>query len=258
METIGEKDIKWICQSNYDYFCTLPENKIRLQHGACNNFRIPAIGVVFVFDKFDYHESSEYGGESIWKNIGNHVNIKEGDGVNDKSPPKIAKIMRSCDFSHLIWLSKRAWAGLEIDFVWNLSHELRHLEQDLENHFFALAGNFLYRNLAGIKIDEPKLDVTVPTELDAELAAWRTVRKLFGQKRADLYVNNLYQSGNRQEAIQILSTYDPEAIYDVRSSLIALIRKYQPQLDDVICNVYGTSSVLQNVDHICSELENVT
>lgn len=248
----------WNCQSNYDYFYTLPENKKKLHHGTCNNFRIPEIGVVFVFDNYDYHKSSEYADDSIWKNLGNHLNIREGDGANDESPPPVAKIIRSLDFSHLIWLSKRAWAGQMIDFVWNLSHELRHLEQDVENHFIALAGNFLYRNLSGIDVEEPKIDVTVPTEFDAELVAWRTVRKLFGTNQADLYVDDHCCSGNKQESFRLLSLYDPEANYDVRSSLIPLLHKYQPQLDEIICNIYGTASVLQNVDHICSELENVT
>lgn len=244
----------WNSQNNLDYFCALSESKNGLLHDTVSKFRIPASGVVLVFDTSDYHKSSMYSDKSIWKNLGNHLNIKEGDGIDDQSPHKIEELIKSFDFSHMIWLSKRAWAGSETDFVWNLSHELRHLEQGLENRFLSLAGCLLYLNLRGIDIEEPKLAITVPTELDAELAAWRTVRKLFGIPHADLYVRDLCKSGKKQEAFRILSELDPEILYDVRGSTISLLRKYEPQLDKVISDVYGESSLLQNIDFICSEL----
>ena len=93
----------WNSQNNLDYFCTLSESKSGLLHDTVSKFRIPASGVVLVFDTSDYHKSSMYSDKSIWKNLGNHLNIKEGDGIDDQSPPKIKELIKSFDFSHMIW-----------------------------------------------------------------------------------------------------------------------------------------------------------
>jgi hypothetical protein len=245
----------WGSLNNFDYFQFLSESENELLHKTTSNFKIPPSGVVIVFDRNDYHLSSLYSDKSIWKNLGNHLNLQVGDGDYEFSPPDIKEIINSFCFSHMVWLSKRAWAVSEIDFVWNLSHELRHLEQDLENRYFSLSGWFLYSNLRGVDIEEPKIDITVPTELDAELAAWRTVRKIFGIPSTDNYVQKLCKQGEKQESFRILlSKHDPEIQYDVRYKTISFLRKYESKLNEVINNVYGKSSLLQNIDHICSKL----
>ncbi len=245
----------WDHKSNFDYFISLPENKARLCFDMCGYFKIPKTGVAIVFDNSDYHQSANYS-QSIWKNIGNYLNIKEGDGNNETTPPPIANLIQSMNYSHLIWLSKRAWDEGDIDFVWNLSHELRHLEQDLENRFLALTNHFLVHNLKGIDIEEPKLWITVPTEFDAELTAWRIVRKLFNSQCVNLYLNNLCNSGEKTKHFQILTEHNPEDSFDVRANLISLLRKYQTELDGVIERIYGNTSILKCVDNICSELTN--
>ena len=243
-------------KTNLDYYSVLAIDKAQLCHDICDKFKIPTNGLVIIFDEHDYNQDDFYS-QSIWINLGNHLNIQEGDGFDEISPPEIHNLIRSLDYSHLIWLSNHAWETEDIGFAWNLSHELCHFEQDLKNHYLSLAGNFLYKNLKGLYIEEPKLWITVPTELHAELTAWRTVKKLkkyFSSQNVNSYMSYLCNLDENKEHFQILTTHNPEDSYDVRASLISLLRKYQPELDAVINSIYGNTSILQNVDHICSEL----
>ena len=125
----------WDSETNLDYQCVLSGKKKILLHKTCSSFTIPSKGVVILFDLCNYQDYPE---DSIWRNLGNHLNIEFGDGRQPISPPIIKTLVNSKNYSNLIWISRRAWDGDMIDFVWNLSHELRHLEQDIENHFLSL------------------------------------------------------------------------------------------------------------------------
>ena len=151
----------WDAKTRFAYLGIVSGKKKKLIHDVCEKFTIPSIGVALLFDRID---RKSYPKKSIWRNLGNHLNIKFGDECDHKTPKVIEKLSDSKNFSHLIWLSRRAWSGKAIDLVWNLSHELRHFEQDIENRFLSLSGNFLYRFLSGVEIEEPKLWITVPTE----------------------------------------------------------------------------------------------
>jgi len=246
----------WDSETNFDYLDIVSGKKKKLIHDVCEKFRIPSIGVALLFDRFDYKRYPE---KSIWRrNLGNHLNIEFRDGCNHKNPKIVEKLTYSKTFSHLIWLSRRAWAEKDIDFVWNLSHELRHLEQDIENRFLSLSGNFLLHNLLPVEIEEPKLCITVPTELDAELAAWRTSLKILNYQDVKSYINKPRKSVGEQEHFRILSEYDPEDSYDVQESLILFLHKYQAELDERIKYVYGSSIMLKNIDNICKELTKST
>ncbi len=241
----------WDTKNSFDYLGIVSGKKKKLIHDVCEKFTIPSVGVALLFDRFDY---KSYPRKSIWRNLGNHLNIEFGDKCDHKTPKIIEEFTDSMNFSHLIWLSRRAWSGKAIDLVWFLSHELRHLEQDTENRFLSLSGNFLYRNLSGVEIEEPKVWITVPTELDAELAAWRTSLKIFNSREVKSYINKPRESVDKQEHFRILSEYNPKDSYDVQASLILLLRKYQIQLDEIIKDVYGSSSVLISIDNMCKEL----
>lgn len=245
----------WDAETSFDYLDIISGKQKKLIHGVCEKFTIPSTGVALLFDRFDY---KSYPKESIWRNLGNHLNIELGDECDLKTPKAVEKLTDSKNYSHLIWLSKRVWSGKDIDLVWNLSHELRHLEQDVENRFLSLSGNFLYSNLSSVAIEEPKLWITVPTELDAELTAWRTSLKIFNSQDVKSYINKPRKSVDKQDQFRILSEHDPEDSYDVQGSLIILLRKYQTQLDEIIKDVYGSYSVLQNIDNICNKLTNST
>lgn len=237
----------WDSDTNYDYLGNVTGKKKDFVYGTCSYFSIPSKGIVLFFDKFNY---KKYRKRSIWLNLGNHLNIKFGDGSHEKLPKKIEIIIKSKEYSHLVWLSRRAWDNLNIDLVWNLSHELQHLHQDIKNHSLSLAGNFLYNNLSGMDIEEPKIQTTVPTEMDAELTAWRISRKLCGKQKADLYVCRNANTGNKQEIFRDLLKHDPDEKYDFLSKTISLLRKYQPQFEDIITYYRNLGSV----DELCMKL----
>jgi len=237
----------WDSATNYDFLGILPDRKKELVHNTCSYFAISTKGIVLFFDKFNY---KKYGKRSTWRNLGSHLNIKLGDGTHEKCPKKIDILFKSKKYSHLVWLSQRAWIKTNIDLVWNLSHELQHLHQDITNHSISLAGNFIYNNLSGMDIEELKIQTTVPTEMDAELMSWRISRKVCGKHKVDLYVSENAKSGKKIEIFRDLLKYDPDDNYDVISKTISLLRKYQPQFEDII-KYYRN---LGSVDRLCTKL----
>ena len=238
-------------ENSYDYLGVLLESRRSLVQKTCLAFKFPPKGVVILFDDSNYEYLPK---TSLWRNLGNHLSIESGDGRQSESPPIIEKIIRSKNYSHLIWLARRAWDTAEIDFLWNLAHELRHLEQDIEKHAIALAGNFLYFNLSGMDIDERKILTTVPTEMDAELAAWRTARKLFGKQLADSYVRDNANVGEKQDIFRDLLKHDPDKKYNVFSETISLLRKYQRQFEAIITQSPSYYRKLGSVDELCRKL----
>ncbi len=243
----------WDSDNNFDYLNVLPVKRKTLVQNTCLAFELPRKGMVILFDDSNYEYLPK---SSNWRNLGNHLNIESGDSSQSDPHPTIEKIVRSKNYSHLIWLARRAWDTTEIDFVWNLSHELRHLVQDIENRALSLAGNFLYFNLNGMDIDEPKIQTTVPTEMDAELAAWRTARKLFGKQMTDLYVRDNANIGKKQKIFRDLLKNDPDEKYDVFLKTISLLRKYQSQFEDIITQAPSYYREIGSVDELCGKLTN--
>lgn len=198
----------------------VPEKRKTLARQVISYFSVPPKGVAIVLDGGDYQE------HPTWRNRAVHLNLKLGY-VGQDSPGHLAELAESRNYSNLVWLSRRVSLGTDVNFTWTLAHELRHLERSLENLALSLAGTFLFHTLGHIATEEPKVDLTVPTELDAELAAWRVTRKIFGMKAADGHVHN--QVASRR--IRLLLTFDPEKPYDARGETVALLRKYQSQLE---------------------------
>lgn len=198
----------------------VPENRKMLAGQVISCFDVPPKGVAIVMDGGDYQE------HPTWRNKAVHLNLKPGC-VEPDSPGHLVELVNSGDYSNLVWLSRRISLAGDINFTWTLAHELRHLENGLKDSNLSLAGAFLFHTLGFIAIEEPKVDLTVPTELDAELAAWRVTRKIIGKKAADSYLQNQVAS----QRIRLLLTYDPEMPYDARSETVALLRKYQRKLE---------------------------
>jgi len=243
----------WDSDTNFDYLEIVSGEKKGFVHRTCSYFTIPPKGIVLFFDKFNY---KKYEKRSIWRNFGNHLNIEHGDGSYSRLPKKIEIIIKSKRYSHMVWLSQRAWNNSKIDFIWNLSHELQHLHQDIKNRSLSLAGNFLYNNLSGMDIEEPKIQTTVPTEMDAELTAWRICRELCGKQIADLYVCRNANAGKKQELFRDLLKHDPDEKYDVILKTISLLRKYQSQFEDIITQAPSFYRNLGSVDELCMKLSN--
>ncbi len=191
-------------------------------------FEVPSLGVAIVFDNADYEDPSQF-----WINRAGHLNIKNG-GLEYSSAEHLEEIMLSNNYKHLVWLSRGACAGQDLDFAWDFSHELRHLEQDLISFTLSEASYFLSNTLINIEIEEPKIITTIPGELDAELAAWRTICKIFGLEIADSYIQNKINSGIKAEpeCFRILKSHDPDTEYDVIGETIKLLRRYQLRLEE--------------------------
>jgi len=242
----------WDSDTNFDYLNVVSDKKMSLIHSVCSKFTIPSKELVLLFDRFDY---KRYPKHSIWCcNLGIHLNIKLGYVNYKKSPKIIKKLIDSNVYSHLIWLPKRTWNGSEIDLVWNLSHELRHLEQDIGCRTLSMVGYFLHFSLKKMDIDEPKISSTIPTELDSEIAAWRVARQVVGKSATDSYVFENAKSGKKQDDFCVLLNCNPEN-YDVYRETISFISKYRSQLDKKINKASSFYfDALRNVDCIVSKL----
>jgi len=213
-------------------------------------FDIPSTGVVFVFEKEDYRCYRN----RVWRQMAIHLNVKEGE-LEERSPDHLLRLMKSRKYSNLIWLSRQACEAREVDFAWILAHELRHLEQDLSSHALSKAGHFLGCALGGIDIEEPEVQNTIPTELDANLRALWVTRAIFGTEAVKSYVQHESSvSESQKRHFDILKSHDYGKRYDVFGYTVTLLRKYQSQLKEFQKRSAGTSIATFDIERACSEL----
>jgi len=183
-----------------------------------------------------------------------HLNVKEGS-LEEMSPGHLLRLMKSRQYSNLIWLSRQACEAPEIDFAWILTHELRHLEQDLSSHALSKAGHFLSCVLGVTHMEEPKVQNTIPTELDANLRALTVTREVFGTDAVESYVQNeSSMSENQKQDFDVLGSHDTGEKYDVFGHTAALLRKYQFQFKEVQKRSEETSIATFDIERVCSEL----
>ena len=161
------------------------------------------------------------------QNQGLHFNIKLG-GIEEISPEPILDIMESGKYSNLIWISNRVCIGNPVTFVWVVSHEFQHFIQDQKCHIFSVANSFLYNNLShpSINIEEQKEALTVPYEFDAEIEAYKAVKKLFGNKQAEDYIRDPKTS----DRLKRLHSHDFSKPYNILTETIHFFEKYQDEL----------------------------
>lgn len=214
-----------------------------------SDFNVPSTGVVLVLEKEDYQSYPN----SVWCSMAIHLNIEAG-GVEVRSPEHLLKLMNSSRYAHLIWLSKQACKTPDIHFAWILGHELRHLQQDLCSVSLSRAGHFLGCALSAIQIEEPKTQNTIPTELDANLRAYRLTQEMFGAEAVKDHVQNEFDSKNHKEMLGILKSSDYGKRYDVFHFTVALLRKYRSQLKEFQNQSPDKSMTTFDIDNVCSEL----
>ena len=192
-------------------------------------FSIPDTGVIIVFERDDYTNDLI----TIWgrDRMALHLNIK--DGIVEMSPDHLLILMKSKDYDQLIWLSRQTCESEDIEFTWILSHELRHLEQELHSNALSKATYFLSMTLGMVNLKEPKVQNTIPAELDANLKAWRVTREILEEKLVDDYIENRSISGTHKEDFKMLKTYNPEAHYEVIERTLDIMKKYEMQLKDL-------------------------
>jgi hypothetical protein len=241
----------WDANTNIFDWVNLTKKRKVLIKKLISYFNIPTKGVAIVIDNSCYENSYN----PNWRySKGIHMNIKDG-GIEEISPNPLLEIMKSKKYSQLIWISGDISQGKDIEFTWGLAHELRHLEQDLITVVLSKAGNFLRNTLGNIEIDEQKVDLIIPIELDAELIAWRVTRSILGNKIADLYVLNNSKSGERRESFQFLLSYDPDQKYNVIGNTIKLLKKYKNQFEIVQKKSEDRIIKRFNINEVCLELE---
>jgi len=241
----------WDANTNFFDWVNLTKTRKVFIKKLISYFNVPAEGVAIVIDNKCY-ENSYNPNWRYTKAI--YMNIKDG-GIEEISPEPLLKIMKSKKYSHLIWVSGDVYKGKDIEFIWTLAHELKHLKQDLISTILSKAGNFLRNTLGNIETDEQKIDLLVPTELDAELIAWRVTRNILGNKIANSYVLDNSKSGERKKSYQFLLSYDPEKKYDVIGNTIRLLKKYQNQLEIVQKKTEDSIIKRFNINEVCLELE---
>lgn len=241
----------WDANTNIFDWVNLTKKRKVLIKKLISYFNIPAKGVAIVIDNECYENSYN----PRWRcSKATYMNIKDG-GIEEMSPNSLLEIMQSSKYSHLVWISGDVSKSKDIEFIWTLAHELQHLKQDLISTILSKAGNFLPNTLGNIETDEQKIDLLVPTELDAELIAWRVTRNILGNKIANSYVLNNSKSGERKKSYQFLLSYDPKKKYDVIGHTIRLLKKYQNQLEIVQKKTEDSIIKSFNINEVCLELE---
>ncbi len=231
-----------------DYF-GLSKRRHVLMEKIRSCFGVPARGVVFVLERESYQDYPN----PVWRSTAVHLNIEVG-GVEERSPEHLLKLMESCQYSHLIWLSRQACEARNILFAWILAHELRHLEQDLYSPTLSKAGHFLVRALGTIEVEEPKIGNSIPTELDANLRAYRLTQRMFGTEVVKAHVQNEFDEENRKTLLGVLERCEHGKRYDVSGCTVALLRKYSSQLKEFQKRPVGQSTAAFDIDKVCSEL----
>ncbi len=212
-------------------------------------FGVPARGVVFVLEREGYQDYAN----PVWRSTAVHLNIEVG-GVEERSPEHLLKLMESCQYSHLIWLSRQDCEARDILFAWILAHELRHLEQDLCSPTLSKAGHFLVRALGTVETKEPKMGNSIPTELDANLRAYRLTQWMFGTEVVKAHVQNEFDEESRKRLLGVLERSEHGKRYDVSGCTVALLRKYSSQLKEFQKRSVGQSTAAFDIDKVCSEL----
>jgi hypothetical protein len=243
----------WDASNKIFDLVNLTKKRKLLINKLISHFDIPDKGVAIVIDNKCYENSPN----PIWRCAkAIYMNIKDG-GIEEMSPEPLLKIMKSKQYSHFIWIPGDISKSKDIEFIRILAHELRHLKQNLISPILSKAGKFLRNTLGNIKTDEQKIDLMIPIELDAELAAWSVTRNIFGNEIADSYVLNNSKSGDRKESFQFLLSYDPEHKYNVIVSTIKLLKKYQNQLEIKQKNSRNNFIKNYNIDEALLELKSL-
>jgi len=216
-------DYMWESQTDILFRTEVNSTKRQYLAKLIDLFSIPIRGVLIILDSDDYKKHPN----PRWTYQGLHLNIKMG-GIEEMSPEYLLEIMESRKYSNLIWLSKRICDANLIEFIWVASHEFQHFIQDQNCHILSVANAFLNDNLShpGIRIEEPKVPLTVPYEFDAEIEAYKTVKKLLGDKQAHDFIKD----SKNYDRLKRLHNHDFSKPYNVLTETIHFFEKYQDEL----------------------------
>jgi hypothetical protein len=185
-------------------------------------------GVGVVIDGTPRPEWRTFAGKrALFCNLG-----RSGLLAPDRTPPEILAWIREQSWTRLIWISAAVASGEVAGIIWDLAHELRHLEQSQDCPELFQAGGELYRY--GLMLwgeDTPWM--TVPTEVDCELAAWRVLRELRSPEDARRLVEERAADPEHARNAGILLALDPCAPFAIYDEMLALLREHSTKLGEL-------------------------
>lgn len=216
----------WDSNRKILFWAHISPDKKELLENLLDEFSISQKGIVLVFDSNDYNEYPE---GSIWRNQGIHMNVKIG-GIEQMSPDPLLDIMHSHKYENIIWISNRVCSGDNLQFLWVVSHELQHYLQDRISYTLSNANAFLLEAYLFdyIEIEEPKVDIDIPYDFDAELAAFKVVRKFYKNSEIETYLRN----SDHGITFDRLSDYNLGNPYDITGQTINYLKKYRIHLQE--------------------------
>lgn len=231
----------------------LDETKTHLVHLIIRILGISERDILIVFDDSDYDDDFN----PVWRNSqALHMNLAVG-GAEEMSPKHLWDLMNKQTHAHFVWFSRKVSLSPPVGFTWVFSHEMQHVLQDIRSYTLSKASRFLHHTLGCIDIEEPKIDVTVPVDFDADRVAKRTVTEIFGEEECERYIDDQIRTGTRKQSFEILKQVNVEEAYDVAAETTRLLLKYQNELEDYQKTSDDTAITNFDIDNVCRKLEKV-
>ncbi|MCK4558643.1 MAG: hypothetical protein KAV45_02595 [Calditrichia bacterium] len=234
--------------TKFFYRNQLSEERIELLKKSMSLFEIPSKGLAFILESDDY---SSYINET-WRFPAQFIDIEHG-GIEEMSPDHILELMESRQYRYLLWISRQICEGDPIKFVWILCHELRHMEQSQITFDLLIINNFLRLAFSFI-ISEPINFINIiPTELDAQLRAWKSVIQIFNEKVATNFIEDKILSNDK--SYEILKKYTADDHFDVLNSILNFLIKYKTDLNRYIAESDEEYIKNYDIDFWCEKIK---
>jgi hypothetical protein len=163
-------------------------------------------------------------------------------------PQPIRELLSEFQYHHLVWVSARVSRAAEIEFTWVVAHEFRHLHQSLACCDLLVANWFLCEFLGGVEPHIPNYSNDVPTELDAELFAWRITRELCGVAAADEYVSRQAEAGKRSHNFKLLIQQGLDRPYNASAETVRVLTENKAELAAL------SPHVPFDIDEVCARI----
>ena len=152
----------------------IPPSRCPTIEAVTSLYNLPIKDFILIFDKFDDGQLMD---TSKWKLHGNFLNSKTSDIPND-TPDHIMDLIITNRSARIVWLSESTCASKDEHFIWVFSHELRHVEQDMNLVDLKETSKYLDARLKNQMEATKRFRWTQPEEFDADLSAFHTLKKL--------------------------------------------------------------------------------
>jgi hypothetical protein len=245
----------WDAPTAVDDRFSLCCDRRRVADSAIGLHSVPEIGVLIMFEGDDL--SHYY--NPRWARPAVHMDLREG-GVEELSPEHLLEIMEAQEHRHLIWISRQICESeSDVHFVWVLSHELAHLEENLIDPILSKAGYFLHATLGRVPIAEPQVTLTLPSEMYAELGALRIVRRVFSEQQVQDHLCCLPKNEAGRQCIDLLLKQEQRGQFDVVAQTAYFLETYLADLNEAKLEFDADRNIRQfDIDAAISELRGLS